>query len=172
MDREQLTIPYGDLQKLLAMASGDGALLYLYLHSGGDPARAGQALHLQPRQLETAMATLRQMGLWQEAKGATFQPGQRPNYTETDVRDAMDRDRDFVSLYGEIQRQLGRPLNVEEMKILLEGRLSYRTSGALLLIFLSLLPTMRKRTLPNSGKRKTTAWRCRWRISFLLMTKP
>ena len=119
MDREQLTIPYGDLQKLLAMASGDGALLYLYLHSGGDPARAGQALHLQPRQLETAMATLRQMGLWQEVKVPTFQPGQRPNYTETDVRDAMDRDRDFVSLYGEIQRQLGRPLNTEEMKILL-----------------------------------------------------
>ena len=119
MAAEELIISYADLQKLLALASGEAALLYLYLHSGGDPARAAQQLHLQPRQLEAASALLRQMGLWQTRRKAAFQPGERPNYTETDVMDAMDRDRDFRSLYGEIQRQMGRTLNTEELKILL-----------------------------------------------------
>ena len=35
---------------------------------------------------------------------------------------AMEADRDFQSLYGEIQRQLGRSLNTEELKILLGFR--------------------------------------------------
>ena len=38
---------------------------------------------------------------------------------QEDVLAAMDTDRDFQSLYGEIQRQLGRSLNTEELKILL-----------------------------------------------------
>ena len=119
MKTEHLTIPYGDLQKLLAMASPEGALLYLYLHSGNDPARAAENLHLQPRQVEAALAVLRQLGLWQDSKAATFQAGERPTYSELDVMEAMDRDGDFQSLYGEIQRQLGRTLNTEELKILL-----------------------------------------------------
>ena len=45
--------------------------------------------------------------------------GERPAYSERDVLDAMDGDMDFRSLYGEIQRQLGRSLNTEELKIIL-----------------------------------------------------
>ena len=119
MNIENLTIPSADLQKLLAMASGDAALLYLYLQSGNDPGRAGDALHMRQRQLESAQAVLRQLGLWQERKPASFQSGERPAYSETDVMTAMDHDNDFKCLYGEIQRQLGRTLNTEELKILL-----------------------------------------------------
>ena len=46
-------------------------------------------------------------------------PGERPQYSETDVLNAMDRDKDFRSLYGEIQRLMGRVLNTEELKIVL-----------------------------------------------------
>ena len=45
--------------------------------------------------------------------------GERPAYTEKDVVSAMDHDRDFRSLYGEIQRLMGRNLNTEELKIIL-----------------------------------------------------
>jgi len=45
--------------------------------------------------------------------------GERPNYTEKDVFTAMDADVDFRSLYGEVQRLLGKALNTEELKILL-----------------------------------------------------
>ena len=61
MGNENLTIPYGDLQKLLAMASADAALLYLYLQSGGDMTRIEEKLHMQPRQAEAAAAVLRQL---------------------------------------------------------------------------------------------------------------
>ena len=119
MGNENLTIPYGDLQKLLGMASGDAALLYLYLYSGGDMARAEQKLHLQPRQLEAAQAVLRQLGLWQEARKASFVAGEQPKYSEEDVLEAKCRDSEFQRLCGEVERQLGRILNTEELKILL-----------------------------------------------------
>ena len=66
-----------------------------------------------------ATATLRQLGLWQEEKRAIIASGERPNYSERDVLQTMDTDPSFRSLYGEIQRRLGRQLNTEELKILL-----------------------------------------------------
>ena len=45
--------------------------------------------------------------------------GERPNYSERDVYDAMDGDASFRSLYGEVQRVRGKALNTEELKILL-----------------------------------------------------
>ncbi len=119
METAELNIQRSDLHKLLSAASGDSALLYLYLRSGGDPAQGAQALHFSDSRLSCAMATLRQLGLWQEEK-QPFQPGaERPRYSEEDVVHAMDTDGDFRALYGEIQRLLGRSLNTEELKILL-----------------------------------------------------
>ena len=113
-----LNIEKSDMQKLLSAASGDAALLYLYLRSGNDPAGAAQALHLSDSRLSCAGATLRQLGLWQESR-RSFVAGERPGYSEKDVISAMDTDRDFRALYGEIQRLLGRNLNTEELKIIL-----------------------------------------------------
>ena len=118
MNTADLSIEKADMQKLLSAASGDAALLYLYLKSGNDPETAAQALHMTQSRLSCAGATLRQLGLWQEDR-KNFIPGERPGYSEQDVIAAMDTDRDFRSLYGEIQRLLGRNLNTEEMKIIL-----------------------------------------------------
>lgn len=118
MNTVDLSIEQSDMRKLLGAASGDAALLYLYLRSGNDPAQAAQALHLSESRLSCAGATLRQLGLWQEERKAVI-AGERPSYSEKDVLSAMDTDRDFRSLYGEIQRLLGRNLNTEELKIIL-----------------------------------------------------
>lgn len=118
MNTVQVNIEQSDMRKLLSAANGDAALLYLYLRSGNDPAKAGQSLNLSETRLSCAGATLRQLGLWQDARKAPML-GERPNYSERDVLSAMDSDRDFRALYGEIQRLLGRPLNTEEMKIIL-----------------------------------------------------
>ena len=112
-------IPEGDLRRLLSAASGDAALLYLYIHCGNNPAGAVAALHLTEQKYACAAATLRQLGLWPEEKRLTIAAGERPNYTERDVLDTLDREPSFRSLYGEIQRRLGKPLNTEELKILL-----------------------------------------------------
>lgn len=118
MNLTEINLSQADVQKLMGAASGDAVLLYLYLRCGNDPAGAAEALQMNETRINCAGAILRQLGLWQEPRKAVFS-GERPSYSETDVLSAMDTDKDFRSLYGEIQNQLGRSLNTEEMKIVL-----------------------------------------------------
>ena len=118
MNTADLHIEQSNIRKLLGAASGDAALLYLYLHSGNDPELAVKELNLNERSVSCAMATLRQLGLWQQETRVLI-PGERPAYSERDVLIAMDSDRDFKALYGEIQRLLGKNLTTEELKIIL-----------------------------------------------------
>ena len=119
MNMESLTVPAEHLRRLLASGSGDAAMLYLYIHSGGDAEKAESALQMNATRYSCAAAVLRQLGLWPEEKRSHIMAGERPNYTEKDVLDAMDHDGSFRLLYGEIQRLLGRNLNTEELKIIL-----------------------------------------------------
>lgn len=119
MKTESIHMEQGQLRKLLSAASPDAALLYLYIRGGNDSAGAEQELRMSPSRLSCAAALLRQLGLWPEEKRSGAIPGERPQYTETDVLRAMDTDGSFRSLYGEVQRVLGRTLNTEELKILL-----------------------------------------------------
>ena len=119
MNLAELTITRPEVQKLLATANGDVALLYLYLHSGNEIATAGAALRISDARIQCAAATLRQLGLWQPEKEVRILTGERPQYTERDVLCAMDTDGEFRALYGEIQRLMGRSLNTEELKIVL-----------------------------------------------------
>ena len=116
---QTLTIPADHLQKLLLAANPDAALLYLYLAAGNDMALADRQLHLTGSRLSCAAATLRPLGLWQDDRRQPLPLGEAPRYTEEDVIRAVDKDDSFRSLYGEVQRQLGRNLNTEELKILL-----------------------------------------------------
>ena len=75
---EAIQIPQGDIQKLLGAASGDAALLYIYLKSGGEPAMAAGALGLTDQRLSCAASTLRQLGLWQEERRQFLAAGERP----------------------------------------------------------------------------------------------
>ncbi len=118
MNIEKITLEPEELRKLLASGS-DGALLYLYLRCGNDMTAAAEQLHLSDAAVSCAAATLRQLGLWEQEKKSSFVPGQRPGYSETDVLQAMEKDTDFRTLYGEVQRLLGKSLNTEELKILL-----------------------------------------------------
>ena len=119
MITEEVKIPQGDVKKLLGAASPDAALLYIYIRSGNRPEEAEAALQFSASRLSCAAATLRQLGLWPEEQTKHIMSGERPAYSERDVLEAMERDVDFRSLYGELQRLLGRTLNTEEMKIVL-----------------------------------------------------
>ena len=107
------------VQKLLSAGNGDVALLYLYIDSGNDPDAGQVQLRMTPARYQCAAATLRQLGLWPEEKPKHLESSEHPKYSEQDVLDAVNRDREFKTLYGEIQSLLGRTLNVEELKILL-----------------------------------------------------
>ena len=119
MITETVTIPAGDVQRLLSAANADAALLYIFLKSGNLPEEAQKQLNMSESRLSCAGATLRQLGLWTVERCSHIAPGERPAYSEQDVLRAMDTDLDFRGLYGEVQRLLGRSLNTEELKILL-----------------------------------------------------
>ena len=119
MNVTELNISRDDGRKLLSTLSGDAAILYLYIQCGNDPAEAAKALNMGTGRVDCAAATLRQLGLWPMEKKPMLPTGERPNYSERDVYEAMDSDASFRSLYGEIQRVLGKALNTEELKILL-----------------------------------------------------
>ena len=119
MNLESVILNSGEVRKLLGAASGDGALLYIYLKSGGAADQAAAALNLNPARFCCAMATLRQLGLWQDGKQQRVLAGERPVYSEQDVLEADSCDCEFQSLRGEVERLLGRNLNTEELKILL-----------------------------------------------------
>lgn len=108
-----------ETQKLLGAASGEAALLYIFLKSGNALADAPEALGIHDTKLTCAAATLRQLGLWQEATKHVVAVGEAPVYTEQDVMSCLQNDASFRRLYGEVQRRLGRTLNTEELKILL-----------------------------------------------------
>ena len=116
---EALSVPAADVRKLLSAASPDAALLYIYLKSENTIDHAAGDLQMNESRISCAAAVLRQLGLWTDEKPHKIMTGERPSYSEHDVLTAMDGDCDFRALYGEIQRQLGRSLNTEELKILL-----------------------------------------------------
>ncbi len=118
MNNDVLHIEPGDLRKLLGAANPDAALLYLYIRGGCDPDAAEKTLRMPQTRISCALATLRQLGLLGEVQKAPTFSGERPCYSERDVLQA-EHDGDFRSLYGEVQRLLGRNLNTEELKILL-----------------------------------------------------
>ena len=119
MNTAEVKIPQGDVKKLLAAASPDAALLYIFVQSGNKSEEAEAALQMNASRLSCAAATLRQLGLWPEEQPKHIMSGERPAYTEQDVAEAMAGDVSFHSLYCELQRLLGRTLNTEELKIVL-----------------------------------------------------
>ncbi len=119
MNIEEVRLAPADVRRLLSAASPDSALLYIYLKSGNQPENARQELGMTESRYSCATHTLRQLGLWEEKKQLACVPGERPAYTEQNVMDALHNEPSFRSLYGEVQRRLGRALTTEELKILL-----------------------------------------------------
>ena len=105
-----------NIRKLLAAGNGDSALLYLCRAGGISEVATGFS---EPR-LEAAAALLRQLGL-DESRNPKFQvSAEPPVYSVEDIRRQMELPRSgFRKLVGEVQRCLGKVLNVEELKILL-----------------------------------------------------
>lgn len=118
MDMHDLYIPEQDWRKLLAAASGDASLLYLYIRAGGQTEQAESALRMSQPRMDCAAACLKQLGLWPEAP-KILRPAEPPVYSEEDLIREQKKNGGFQHLVGETQRRLGKLLSTEELKILL-----------------------------------------------------
>lgn len=118
MNIEQIHLETDELRKLLPLG-GDALQLFIYLRCGNPAESAQKELGLSESRFACAGATLRQLGLWPEQKIKFMPAEEKPRYSERDVMGAVDSDGSFRMLIGEVQRLLGRPLNTEELKILL-----------------------------------------------------
>ena len=115
---ESVKIDHLDVKKLLSAASGDAALLHLYLQCGNRLESAEKDLQMNPGRISCAAAVLRQLGMYSDERVSRIAPGERPFYSEQDVIRA-DYDPEFARLKEEVQRLLGKGMNIEELKILL-----------------------------------------------------
>lgn len=134
-----LSLPAEDAEKLLALGSGECALLYLYiLRSGGvlDAGAAAKELSRTPEQIAAAAGTLSGAGLITAGEAPLPGPDELPVYRTEDILRRSTEDGAFRALLGECQRVLGHTLSGPDLNTLfgIYDRLGMTAETILLLI--------------------------------------
>ncbi len=119
-----INLPHEAVAKLLSAASGDAALLYIYILSHGghyEPSDAAGGIHRSLQQVESAMDVLERLGLvtarTSPAPAPKLRPAEeRPQYTKEDIERAAKSDRQFHDLVPEVQEALGCVLSSEGLQ--------------------------------------------------------
>ena len=116
-----LTVPAGHVDKLLSLADGECALLYLHaLRMGGtlSLALAARELGRTEEQILAAAEKLGRAGLWSTETAPLPGPEELPQYTAAEIVSHTRDDRAFQGLLSETQRVLGHTLSGEDLKTL------------------------------------------------------
>ena len=93
---EPRSLPSDAVERLLAAANGDAALLYLHFAAGRPLENAREALRMSEARYDLACATLQQLGLWPQEPQRHLDASQAPVYTEQDVIRETHTSREFV----------------------------------------------------------------------------
>jgi len=122
LPNETLSMSAQAARRLVEAGEGDCALLYLALLERGDVKKAGAALHWSDDRLAAVYGRLAELGLVAaeqapepERPAQTEEP---PMYTRQDVAKALQNEPDFLSLYREVERLLGRTLGDADLQTL------------------------------------------------------
>lgn len=107
---EMAALPLGEVRTLLAAENGDAALVYLYLRTGGERNKVAQGVGMDADRAREALALLERLGL--------LPPPEPAPMTDAELLRHMEQDEAFRLLAGEVQRQLGRVLSTEDLRIL------------------------------------------------------
>lgn len=121
-EEQAVSLPATRLDKLIARADGDAALLYLFLMraSGGvTPQEAQTRLRWSELRLAAAENTLQQLGLLDGGVTPPPEPAEeRPTYTTDDVAAMLEGDAAFAALVVQIEGKLGKKLKTADLQIL------------------------------------------------------
>lgn len=121
-EEQAVSLPAARLDKLIARADGDAALLYLFLMraSGGVTPREIQSrLRWSELRMAAAENTLQQLGLLDGAVLPPPEPAEeRPVYTTEDVAAMLEGDAGFAALVVQVEGKLGKKLKTADLQIL------------------------------------------------------
>ena len=121
-EEQAVSLPATRLDKLIARADGDAALLYLFLMraSGGvTPQEAQSRLRWSELRLAAAENTLQQLGLLDGGVTPPPEPAEeRPVYTTDDVAAMLEGDAAFATLVVQIEGKLGKKLKTADLQTL------------------------------------------------------
>lgn len=123
LPNEILSMTAAAARRLVEAGDGDCALLYLaLLDAGSDSGKAGQRLRWPEDRLTRAYARLTELGLAEGRPQTPPEPPQAaerlPEYSRSDIMDAMEREPEFMGLYREVERLLNRSLTDNDLKCL------------------------------------------------------
>lgn len=121
-DEQTVSLPTGRLDKLIAKADSDAALLYLFLlrASGGvTPQEIQSRLRWSELRLAAAENTLQRLGLTDgEAAPPPESAEERPVYTTEDVAAMLEDDSAFAALVRQVESKLGKKLKTADLQTL------------------------------------------------------
>jgi len=116
-------LPGNAVDRLVAQADGDAALLYLCLMRCDDavtPEQLMRRLRWSEVKLRAAETALQNMGLLQAPaeRKPLDPPDERPQYTTADVTEMLQTEEDFRHLVPQVEERLGKKLKTADLQIL------------------------------------------------------
>jgi len=120
-EEQAVSLPAQRLDKLIARADSDAALLYLFLMraSGGvTPQEVQTRLRWSELRLAAAENTLQQLGLLDGAVAPPEPAEERPVYTTDDVSAMLEGDAAFSALVVQVEDKLGKKLKTADLQTL------------------------------------------------------
>ncbi len=121
-DEKTVSLPAQRLDKLIARADGDAALLYLFLlrtDGGITPQEVQSRLRWSELRFSAAEHTLQQLGLLDGGAAPAPEPAEeRAVYTTDDIANMLEGDRGFAMLVPQTEEKLGKKLKTADLQIL------------------------------------------------------
>ena len=116
MAEQYLPLPLSDVDRLLAAADGNAALLWLHVQRAGafSLGRAARELKCTETELLAAAAVLRGLGLLREPP----ENQEPPEYSAEDLARRAAADPSYRAAVAETEQALGRVLNANDLRLL------------------------------------------------------
>lgn len=120
---EQVTLSAAEADMLLRSGSGDAALLYLYLlrrEGKAEEEDVLRELHFSRERRTAAEEVLRSLGLIDSGVKPEPSPETKPDYTQEDVAEILERDGEYAALEKNVAKELCKlSLTTNESRMLL-----------------------------------------------------
>lgn len=119
MNTKEVLFTEAETAKLMACRNPDAGLLLMFIRCGNPAGDAPVNLGMSENRYLQALELLRQFGMVDTGPLQQAKLGYPPVYTDDEVNKALAPGEEFAMLADDVQRCLGRPLAIAELKTIL-----------------------------------------------------